>query len=112
MKKIHPKGFFDFFHPDPNSQDIVIRKIIYVCIKGVVFYFFPGKDTEPHTHSLSRLAVFFFPDPKKKYRKSQKGVSEWLSIFSREKIKYDTFAGRAEVVTKSVEQERRVYTVR
>ena len=28
---------------------------------------------------------------KKKYRKSQKGVSEWLSIFSREKIKYDTF---------------------
>ena len=38
--------------------------------------------------------VFFFPDPeKKKYRKSRKGVSEWLSIFSREKIKYDTFGG-------------------
>ena len=34
--------------------------------KGVVFYFFPGKDTEPLTHSFSRFAVFFFPDPEKK----------------------------------------------
>ena len=28
--------------------------------KGVVFYFYPGKDTELLTHSFSRFAVFFF----------------------------------------------------
>ena len=28
--------------------------------KGVVFYFFPGKDTEPLTHSFLRFAVIFF----------------------------------------------------
>ena len=67
----------------------VTHQIIFLS-----FWWGSPRFTGPNLNNLKFLdCIFFFSGSgKKKYRKSQKGVSEWLSIFSREKIKYDTFA--------------------